>query len=187
MSRCWLSHAPRIPALSTEPRAPSTHNAVWGRCAPDETLHLAAVSPHSVLHRLAGDDGGPCKQETQSGSAGPAAPAPAPRPPRAAHHSRRAAPPAQLLRCGARWPGRCRCRHLPGSPTSAAAGCCYSAPGQREQPRVGSQEAWAPRSGGAPALDVLERKQEGPQVNSQKGNRVRRLAGPSPGSKRAGI
>lgn len=52
------------------PVRPSTHNAVWGRCAPDETLHLAAVSPDSVLHRLAGDNGGPCKQKTQSGSAG---------------------------------------------------------------------------------------------------------------------
>lgn len=37
----------------------STHNAVWGRRAPDETLHLATITPNSVLHRLAGDNGGP--------------------------------------------------------------------------------------------------------------------------------
>lgn len=114
--------------------------------------------------------GGPVSRRRSQGQLEPEAPAPRPNPSQATHHSRKAAPPAQPLQCEARWPGRCRCRRLPGSPTSAAAGCCCSGPGQREQPRVGSQEAWAPRSGGAPALDVLERKQEGPQVNSQKGN-----------------
>lgn len=49
---------------------PGTHNAVWGRCAANETLHLATVTPHGILHRLAGDNGGPCKQKRRSGSAG---------------------------------------------------------------------------------------------------------------------
>lgn len=49
---------------------PSAHNAVWGRRAPDETLHLATVTPNSILHRLTGDNGGPCKQKRESGSAG---------------------------------------------------------------------------------------------------------------------
>lgn len=40
---------------------PSTHNAVWGWRAPDETLHLATITPDGVLHGLAGDNGGPCK------------------------------------------------------------------------------------------------------------------------------
>lgn len=129
----------------------STHNAVWGRRAPDETLHLATITPNSVLHRLAGDNGGPCKQKRQSGSAGTyRACLSRPSPFQATHRSHKVAPPAQPLRSEARWPGRCRCRHLPGSPTSIAAGCCCSEPGQREQPRVGSQEAWAPRSVWAP-------------------------------------
>lgn len=42
------------------PGTPSTHDAVWGRRAADETLHLAAVPTHGVLHSLARDDGGSC-------------------------------------------------------------------------------------------------------------------------------
>lgn len=42
------------------PRHPSTHDAVRGRRAADETLHLAAVPAHGVLHGLARDDGGSC-------------------------------------------------------------------------------------------------------------------------------
>lgn len=122
--------------------------------------------------------GGPASKRTGSGPAGTSS-SPPPGPPtclpQAPHHSRKVAPHAQPLRSEAQWPGRCRCQHRPGSPTSAAAGCCYSGPGQREQPRVGSQEAWAPRSVWAPALEALERKQEGPQVNSQKGSRVLNL------------
>lgn len=131
--------------------------------------------------------GGPASKKMQSGPAGTysiCAPSP---PTQATHHLHKVAPPAQPLRSEARWPGRCRCRHLPGSPTSTAAGCCYSGPGQREQPRVGSQEAWAPRFVWAPALEALERKQEGPQVNSQKGNRIPSPSGPSPDSKQADI
>lgn len=135
--------------------------------------------------------GGPASKRTGPGPAGTSSsPPPAPSPHRlhqAPHRSRKAAPPAQPLRSEAQWPGRCKCRHRPGSPTSAAAGCCYSGPGQREQPRVGSQEAWAPRSVWAPALEALERKQEGPQVNSQKGSRVPSLSGPSLDSKQVSI
>lgn len=146
-----------------------THDAVWGWGAPDETFHFATITPNSVLHGLAGDDGGTCERQDPWGRSQPAAlPARDPAPPQTTHHSHTAAPPAQPPRCEARWPGRCRCPHQPGSQTSAAAGYCYSGPGQREQPRVGSQEAWAPRSRRAPALEALERKQEGPQVNSQK-------------------
>ena len=164
--------------ISGWPEAWPTHNAVWRWRTPDETLHFAAVAPDGVLHGLAGDDGGPCKQEDRVRASWNLQ-QPAPRPPtclpQAPHRSRKVAPHAQPLRSEAQWPGRCRCRHRPGSPTSAAAGCCYSGPGQREQPRVGSQEAWAPRSVWAPALEALERKQEGPQVNSQKGSRVLNL------------
>lgn len=97
--------------------------------------------------------GGPASEKTRSGPVGTCSPCsqePPPQPTQATHHSHKVAPPAQPLRSEARWPGRCRCRHLPGSPTSEAVGCCYSEPGQREQPRVGSQEAWAPRSVRAP-------------------------------------
>ena len=49
--------------ISGWPKAWPTHNAVWRWRTPDETLHFAAVAPDGVLHGLAGDDGGPCKQE----------------------------------------------------------------------------------------------------------------------------
>lgn len=49
--------------ISGWPEAWPTHNAVWRWRTPDETLHLATVAPDGVLHGLAGDDGGPCKQE----------------------------------------------------------------------------------------------------------------------------
>lgn len=44
------------------PAGPSTHDAVRRWRAPDEALHLATVTPHGVLHCLAGDNGGPCEQ-----------------------------------------------------------------------------------------------------------------------------
>lgn len=94
--------------------------------------------------------GGPASRRGSQGQLEPTVPVyPSPAP-QATHRSHKVAPPAQPLQFVARWPGRCRCRHLPGSPTSTAAGCCCSGPGQREEPRVGSQEAWAPRSVWAP-------------------------------------
>lgn len=81
----------RAGADCPRPGRPSTHNAVWGRCAPDETLHLAAVAPHGILHCLAGDNGGPCEQKTQSGSAGARSacpPGPVPRGPLTIHVKR---------------------------------------------------------------------------------------------------
>lgn len=113
--------------------------------------------------------GGPASKRTRSGPGRAGAGGGGQAAPQAAHRSRRGAPPSRPRRSEARWRGRCRCRHRPGSRTSTAAGCCYSGPGQREQPRVGSQEAWAPGCEGGPALDAVERKQEGPQVNSRKG------------------
>lgn len=90
--------------------------------------------------------GGPASTRGGQGQLEPILPAHPGPAHQATHHSHRGAHPAQPLRSEARWPGTCRCQHRPGSQTSTAAGCCYSGPGQREQPRVGSQEAWAPRS-----------------------------------------
>lgn len=160
---CWPSPGPRrTPALTMRSGGgvlPMKHSTL-----PPSPLTAYCTASLEMM-------GGPASKRAVRACWSPwCLPAQAPALLAATHHSRTAAPPAQPPLSEAQWPGTCRCQHLPGSPTSTAAGCCYSGPGQREQPRVGSQEAWAPRSGWAPASEALERKQEGPQVNSQKGN-----------------
>lgn len=129
---------------------PSTHNSIRRRGTPNEALHLATVTSHCKLHCLAGDNRGSYKQEDtvrpdRGCSAGPGV-----SPTQGTHHLRKVVPLAQPLRFEAQWPDRYRCQHLPGSLTSATADCCYSGPGQRDYPRMGSQEARTPRLVRAP-------------------------------------
>lgn len=76
--------------------------------------------------------GGPASRKAQSGRTEAAVLVHWVSPSQGTHHLHKVVPLAQPLLFEAQWPDRYRCRHLPGSLTSATADCCYSGPGQRD-------------------------------------------------------
>lgn len=52
------------------PSQPSTHNSIRRRGTPDKALHLTAITSHSKLHRLAGDDRRSYRQQDPPSQAG---------------------------------------------------------------------------------------------------------------------
>lgn len=134
--------------------------------------------------------GGPARKEARSGPLEPQAACPPPQAPA----------PLRPLTIHVK-------RHLPlghsdprhDGPAGVGAGICLGHGLQQQLVAVTqdlgreSSLGWGARRPGPlgpcgpPAQEALERKQEGPQVNSQKGERVPSRSGPSPDSKQIGI